>query len=361
MEKRVKKSKIITLLKFAVLAASLATVCGNLLYSPGAVRINPHYLVGTRENRGHLRDLFTLLAEWNSADSTFAIVREIANNLAREGEYQRLIHFLSGRTINYPGDPFNSYYLLMIAYAYQQMDSLPVAIRYFDLIVRNYPDLIIAGESIHLTCLQQLVNLTDDWGQRVWYYQEMISRFPGNINLGSAWFMLAQAYERTGDWTGAIQAYTRYLPLAGSAIPGFPNAREHARQQVDLNNSPKDWTFESLPALVAAVQNALEDGNATRLMSYQTRVSFFIRSWEQRETVSPRIVDLRLAHFMRSSTVHWADRVETSSNANEAFLRTWGWPQISTWYFYFRKINFPADPEIHGRWEWAGIYYGEKF
>ncbi|MDR1596788.1 MAG: tetratricopeptide repeat protein, partial [Treponema sp.] len=46
----------------------------------------------------------------------------------------------------------------------------------------------------------------------------------------------------------------------------------------------------------------------------------------------------------------------------EAYLRTWGWSQyISTWYLYFRKINFPSDPEIHGRWEWAGIYYGEKF
>jgi len=43
-------------------------------------------------------------------------------------------------------------------------------------------------------------------------------------------------------------------------------------------------------------------------------------------------------------------------------LRTWGWHQyLSTWYLYFRKIYFPADPEIHGRWEWAGIYYGEKF
>ena len=27
---------------------------------------------------------------------------------------------------------------------------------------------------------------------------------------------------------------------------------------------------------------------------------------------------------------------------------------------YFRKVNFPLDPDIHGNWEWAGIYMGEK-
>jgi len=23
-------------------------------------------------------------------------------------------------------------------------------------------------------------------------------------------------------------------------------------------------------------------------------------------------------------------------------------------------VNFPADPKVHGNWEWAGIYFGEK-
>jgi hypothetical protein len=64
---------------------------------------------------------------------------------------------------------------------------------------------------------------------------------------------------------------------------------------------------------------------------------------------------------MRGNRIRYADRLDASSNSTEAFLKTWGWSQISTWYLYFRKIYFPSDPEIHGRWEWAGVYYGEKF
>jgi len=64
---------------------------------------------------------------------------------------------------------------------------------------------------------------------------------------------------------------------------------------------------------------------------------------------------------MQGNRIHYANKLDASSNSTEAFLRTWGWAQISTWYLYFRKIYFPSDPEIHGRWEWAGVYYGEKF
>ena len=342
--------------------AVLAVACGKTPGGHGSAKIDPYYIIGSKENREQLRDLFALLSDGsNSAEGNFAIVREIANNFAREGEYARLTHFLSGRTINYPDDPYNSYYLLMIAYTHIQQDSLPVAMRYFDLIVKNFPDLTISGKSIHLACLNQLINLTDNWEQRVWYYRELISRFPDQIDLGAAWFMLAQTYERIGDWGGAIQAYTRYLPYAGSVISGFPNAHSYARQQVDFYNSPKDWTYESLPALLAAVTAALDAGNPRQLSRSQAKVNFFARSWEQGETDDRGMAYFNLSDFMRGNRIRWADGVDASSNANEAFLRTTGWSQyISTWYLYFRKIYFPSDPEIHGRWEWAGVYYGEK-
>jgi tetratricopeptide (TPR) repeat protein len=319
---------------------------------------DPYYIVGSRENREHLRDLFILLSrETDSAENTFAVVREIANNLAREKEYGRLIHFLGGRTINYPDDPYNSYYLLMIAYAYMQKDSLPVAARYFELIIKNYPDLTVNGESIHLACLNQLIDLTDQPGRQVWYYQELISRFPEKIDLGVAWFMLAQAYEKTGDWNGAIQAYKSFLPDYGTVVPGFPNADVYARQQVDFNNSPKDWTYDRLPALLSAVQAALDSGDYRQLGRLQAKVNFFTRSWEQIEANASGIetdksdaADFNLSDFMRGNRIRYADRLDVSSNSTEAFLRTWDWPQyISVWYLYFRKINFPLDPDIHGR------------
>lgn len=332
--------------------------------------VDPYYLnynraSGTagRENIEHFMELFRLLKlEEPGTEGEFAVVREIAASFARLKDYDRLIHFLNGWIINNPADPYNSYYLLMIAYAYIQQGSQPIAALFFNMILNNYPDFIINEESIHLVCLRHLINMEQSPERQVWYYQELISRFPEKIDLGTAYFMLGLACERIGDWNGAIQAYTNYQPYTGTIIQGFPNADQYSKQLVDFSKSPKDWTFESLPALRSAVQAALDDGSPYRLSRYQAKVNFFSRSWGQTETDDAGMADFNLADFMYNNRIRYAGSLDASSNATEAFLRTTGWSSyLPTWYFYFRKIYFPQDPEIHGRWEWAGIYYGEKF
>jgi len=347
------------------LAASFAAVsCGILPWDSAAKNsgIDPYYITGSKENRELFLELFNLLKkEEAGSEGEFAVSREIAASFARLKDFDRLIHFLSAKTINNPADPYNGYYLLMIAYAHIQLNSEPVAALYFDLIIKNYPDLIINDESIHLVCLRHLISLNHNPERQVWYYHELISRFPDKIDMGAAYFMLGQACEQIGDWTSAIQAYTNYLPYTGTTIPGYPNAYQYAKQQADFSRSPKDWTFESLPALKEAIENALESGNVRALTRCQAKVNFFAHSWEQMETDSSRKIDYLLDEFMYNNRIRFDTALDASSNATEAYLRTWGWSSyLNVWYLYFRKIYFPHDPEIHGRWEWAGIYYGEK-
>jgi len=338
--------------------------CEILPFKSNVSGINSYYITGTRENKEHMRELVNLLKlEEPGSEGEFAVVREIAAGFARQRDFNRLIHFLTTRTIKNPADPYNAYYLMMIAYAYIQLDSLPIAAMYFDLIVKNYPDLSINDESIHLICLRQLIQLNSNPERQVWYYNEIISRFPDQIDPGTAYFMLGQACEYIGDWNGAIQAYTNYLPYTGTLIYGYPNADQYAKHQVDFSKSQKDWTFESLPALRNAIETALDTGNAWALKRCQAKVNFFGRSWGQSDTDDEgRMADFNVAEFMYNNRIRYASTLDASSNATEAYLRTTGWSRyMETWYLYFRKINFPQDPEIHGRWEWAGIYYGEKF
>jgi len=350
---------------FCIFTAFLLIFCFavSCIRQQQASEVDPYYITGSKENREQFKELFNLLkTEKNNPEGEFAVTREIAASFARLKDYGRLIAFLNNRTINNPADPYNGYYLLMVAYAHMQLGSEPIAAMYFDLIIKNYPDLTINEESIHFVCLKQLIELNDNPEQQAWYYQELISRFPDKIDMGSVNFLLGQVCERIGDWNGAIQAYTRYLPYAGTIIPGFPNADHYAKQKVDFSKSPKDWTVESLPALRLAIEEALDANDARQLRRYQAKVNFFTRSWEQMETDASRMADINIYDFMTSNRIRYAAELDASSNATEAYLKTSGWVQgISTWYLYFRKIFFPQDPEIHGRWEWAGIYYGEKF
>ena len=351
---------------FAVLGLCLFYACG--IRNNQNADIDSYYLAGSIENQVTLRNLFKLLEnERPGTEEHFTVVREIANNYVRQKEYPRLINFLTSRINDNPIDPYNTYYLFLIAIAYLQEEAYPVAALYFNLIIKNYPDLTVSGESIHLSCLNHLITIVDDPEQRVLYYEELIARFSDQIDLGEAYFLLGQAYEQTGEWNSAIRAYTQYLPFRNSNVPGFPDAYNYAKQLVDFNNSPKNWSFDSLNSLVTALKNAIDSGSSYQVEQCRAKVNFFARSWEQDatdsdETRESRIAAFNLSDFMRASRVYYAPNLDEGSNANEAYLRTWGWSQyISIWYLYFRKIYFPADPEIHGRWEWAGVYYGEKY
>ena len=349
----------------------LAAVTSILFFACGkgngtSVKIDHYYISGTKDEQDLLVKYFSLLVhEADGSQEQFAIIREISNIFIKQKEYSKLINFLSSRTHQYPDNPYNAYYLFMIAFAYNQLEAYPMAALYFDMIVKNYDDLTIQGQSLHLLCLRQLVTMVDSSTQREWYYEELTSRFLDQIDPGLSYFMLGQAYEGVGEWDRAIKAYTQYLPYMGSNVPGFPNADNYAKLLVDFNNSAKDWTFESLNALVSAVRNALDAGAANQLWRYHAKVNFFTRTWENEDATEGGVAGhavFTLSDFMRGNRIRYSDTLDISSNANEAYLRTWGWSQhISTWYLYFRKIYFPLDPEIHGRWEWAGIYYGERF
>ena len=84
-------------------------------------------------------------------------------------------------------------------------------------------------------------------------------------------------------------------------------------------------------------------------------------SWTQDENNPNSQKEFSLRVYMRGQRITFSDTLERGTTPNEAYLRTRGWdPYSPVWYLYFRKVDFPIDPDINGNWEWAGIYMGER-
>lgn len=297
-------------------------------------------------------------------ESTYTVINRIAGNLLASKEYNELILFLTGYVEAHPGETYNAYWLLMTAYVYLQMDAEPVAEYYFDRIVRNCQDLSVQGNSVHFICLQNLIRISTSSVNRIEYFNEIIRRFPELVDTTELYYRLALEYENEGDWDMALRTYSDFLeqPDAPSIqIVGIPNAYNQAQRLIDFNNSPKDWTFESLEELESAVKQAISSYNYRALDRYKSKVNFFAMSWRQDEFDTNSQENFSMRQFMTGNRIRYNAELDEASNPNEAYLRTWGWNRayVNVWYLYFRKVNFPIDPEIHGRWEWAGIYYGE--
>jgi tetratricopeptide (TPR) repeat protein len=317
-----------------------------------------YYMVGGVGDRRVLHALFARL-DGAQGPARFTLIKTISEILARTGNLPRQILFLTRHVEQHPDDPYNSVYLLMVAKAYEDLKAVPFAVHYYDRILKNHPDLIANGGSVHYLCLTRLLDLVSDVERRIEYTKEMIARFGDLVDVATYWYYLATDYEAVGAWDQSIQAYKRFLRFPDARIPGRPDVHAEITQKVAFYDSNKDWTVPDLQFLVSEVRDALLTQNLRKLNQYKAR-NFFSKYWGQRDLIAIQAQDFDILEWVRRSRVQVATELEPQSNAREAFLKTTNWFfTVTTWYLYFRRVDFPADPEIDGRWEWAGVYFGD--
>lgn len=296
-------------------------------------------------------------------ESRFSAINKIAENLKREKKTRTLVYFLTNEVNKNPEDPYNAYWLLMVANEYLQADENRIAEYYLERCVKLYPDMLIKNRSMHYLCLQNLVNISENAEQLVSYYSILLNTLYDKINPAEAYFALAQNYEKLGEWTLAIQAYNEFVKLGqyDIVIKGIPDSFNYAKRIVDYSNSNKIWVFENLDDLVNTVRRAVREFDYATLEACMSKVNFVTMTWNQEASDVSSQVNFNLRTLMRGGRIFVSNELADFSTNNEVYLRTSGWSQYTNvWYLYFKKVNFPADPEIHGSWEWAGIFYGEK-
>lgn len=299
-----------------------------------------------------------------SAESRYAVINRIANVFYLQQRTDDMVLFLTDWVETHPDDTYNSYWLFLVASNYLNNKAEPLAEYYYERILNNFHDLLVNGQSIHFSCLQHLIHISTNSANRISYFNRIISDFPQKVSITEMYVRLAIEYENAGEWDLALKSYALFLEQPDSStiqIAGIPDAYTTARQMVDFSKSQKDWTFESLDALEKAVKNAISSYNWRALDRYRSKVNFFAMSWKSSESDPNALENFSMHNFMHGNRIRYNSELDETSTPTEAYLRTWGWSQyINVWYLYFRKVNFPADPEIHGQWEWAGIYFGEK-
>lgn len=351
---------------------TVITLISVLLLNACAVQKTPEayrrYIAGNDDEKHELTFLLGTLPDLvEDYESRFLLIQRIIQIMNSNEEDSLLILFLTDYTENNPNDPFNGYYLSIVAWNYYNRKAYPMAVHYFERILKNYYDLEVEGNSIHFIALTNLAILTDNPERRIDYYKELLSRFYTRVDPGTVYYYLGETYSELGEWTYALQSYKNFLNYRDTRIPEDPKAHERIKKLLAYTTATKfNWVYEDLDELLAQIRNGIAKKDALLLRRLMSKIDFFAVSWLVNE-LTPATQNLEgfldnLDAFMRNvGRIGTALEVDPGSNDREAFLKTTGWnAYIKTWFFYFRKIDFPADPEIHNHWEWAGIYFGEK-
>lgn len=285
--------------------------------------------------------------------------RRVSTILIEDGQRAEAARLLSSLADDH--DSYEAWYLFAAGAVYESMRGAPIARLYFERILNTLPDMTIDGQSIHKTCLIKLLASDSPPAKKTAWFREFIQRFPDADEVGSFHFLLAKEYEKQGLWPQAIEEYRQFLPFFGVIVPGYSDAHDYARKMVEFNDSPKNWTYPNLSDLVSGIRKAIASRSPQALRGYMSKAGFFAMSWyKEGGDDSNSNVLFNFSNFM-TRPIYVAPTLDPSLNDSEAFLRTSGWTgYIPVWYLCFRRVDFPADPSVHGNWEWAGIYFGEK-
>jgi tetratricopeptide (TPR) repeat protein len=328
---------------------------------PGCRRFEAYYHAGNYGDDARLGELFYLLGT-EEYEVRYVLLNQVSSIYSNLGEENKKILFLTNYVETNPTDPYNALYLAMAAETYESLNALPMAIHYYQRIIKNFPDCVLDGNSVHANSLKKLIKNTEDNDFKIEYYKELISRYSDYLDdVGTIYYYLAQTYEKIGEWDQSIQSYRKFLNYPDSRVPGEPDAYKKTRDKVDFFYSERNWTMSDLNELVTLIRNALRTKDMETLRRLRAKTDFFTMYWEQKDYDEERAKFFNIGSFLLPSDVVVSDKLDIDSNTREAYLKTSGWQYwIETWYLYFRRISFPFDPEIDGNWEWAGIYFGEK-
>jgi len=336
------------------------TISLFFLFSCSNEKESRPYQTGDRNVDDKIQALLVLLDENSDDTIRYGIMEQIISQFRNNEKTELLKRFLNDHLYKFPEDSYNGYYLLLLGTIYEEEGSMDSAVIYYKRLLKNYEDLIIKGQSIHYYSLNKLIKFySKDPLKRIRYYNELITRFSGEIDKGHVYYNLAKSYEAEGLWDESIEYYKKFMDAPKTTIPGLPNVYNEVNHYLNFHYSAKDWTRESLEGLVDSIKYAIRTRNGSRLNRYRAE-DFFMMSWGQDRYDPFTEIPMELAYFLKSSVWYNKD-LEADSNESEALLRTGGWSyRINIWYLYFNRIHYPIDPEINKRWEWAGIYFGNK-
>jgi len=330
------------------------------------------FIVGTPAQRASLQSLFQLLAQETQPGATrFTLLHEITQRLRDQGEVSRINLLLTTYAAQNPADPFGAHYLYQVAENYRAEGALPLARAYYRRILAGYPDLIEDGESIHYWCLMRLVGLETDPSAKRVVFGELSNRFRYKMTTPDLWYAWGRASESLGRWDEAQAAYATFLKFPDPTVAGDPKAATRIRSMVDLSQTDKSWIRQDRNELIGRLRRAILNNDTVTMETLRAKVGFFAVSWDNTDIVDTpsEAFDVRLflrelvrqANYGGGTEVRFSDSFDELSNVNETYLRSTGWNyRIPTWYFYFRRVEYPADADINGAWEWAGVYFGEK-
>lgn len=258
---------------------------------------------------------------------------------------------------------FKMYINYLISDIYWKNNNVDLTVYYLMLIPKEYYHIKFNNQEIGYLKGLRLIKLDGFSGVKEEMYNLLRTDYEQEIDKSAVLYDMISFYKSEYQIDKAIpvmQELIRYCYM--TRIYDDRINLKDLQEEVDFYYSNKSWIYKDLNYLIEKIKSAIRRKDYIDLRRYVSktdfRVSFFRKSAYKKWTFENIGIPRRW-----HSTIIFSKEFEEISNENEVYLRTdnWNFPQMRTWYFYFKKIDYPYDTNIDGGWEWQAIYFGSWY
>lgn len=270
-----------------------------------------------------------------------------------------LIQPLLSIALSTEDDAFRSYVYFFISDIYWKWNNTRLSVFYMTKVRETHYSLRYDENPIGYMIGLRIIKLEDYPYLRIRMYHVLLTQYSDLIDEFLLLYELSELYKQQYDIYAAIDVMKRMVNLAArNRITDDRVDINQIKSEINFFYSEKKWIYKDLNKLINNIKYAIDTRNKARLYSYLPLDGFSVRffasndfRWGIRELSIPN---------RWGRNIRFSSKFEEISNEDEVFLETTGWvfPQLSTWYFYFKRVNYPYDNNINGGWEWKGIYFG---
>ncbi|UGQ16080.1 lipopolysaccharide assembly protein LapB [Borrelia sp. RT5S] len=327
-------------------------------------------LSACRVKQGEAQNLVGLLEELSRDGlDRFLIVDRIVNIYIRNKDYEGALMIVNQGIVNDESREYYPLYFYLMGNIYAAMKEDLVAFTYYRYVVDNFDDYFYENSSIRVRIAKKVVSLNIGAGSKIHYYKLLLNSDVNSIreeDRGSYYYNLALDLESVQEYDEAYFYYKKLLSMPRSSLKVDLRDYSNVSSKVNYYNNPEFVVYRNLSDLIQDVKKCIYSGNTAKLLSIRDKHSFFIQSWDQRggrgnsiNTNSFLTTMIKLGS-RRKNGIQFSDRFEADSSDGISYLESTGWEHIWEWYFVFKKISYPKDPEINNGWAWIGVYLGKK-
>ncbi|HOV14291.1 MAG TPA: hypothetical protein PK771_08415 [Spirochaetota bacterium] len=297
-----------------------------------------------------------------SFDELKTSIERSKQNYIDENRFSELIDYLS--ILSYKSKLYSSYINFIISDLYWNTDYLKeIALYYMVKIDNSAYNIIYNDQKIGYIIALRIINSNANFLLKEKMYNLLLNEFNDLIDIPYTLSELAKLYKSQLDMKSAVIVMQNIVDLSNKSknIEENINLTE-IKDEIDFFYSKKQWIYRDLSKLIENIKQSIIEKNLYKLYQFASKNGFKIILSQNEKDQSWGFFDIGI-QYRFSDYIIFSNKLEDFSSDKEAFLKTenWDFPQMSTWYFYFKKVDYPYDDKIDGGWEWKGIYFGDYF